>query len=158
MNKNTAAVQDFFNRHKGIDELFFVGTMPFFKKSDANAQASNIAKATQKAAPEVVHVTREEAFGGEATAPEEGSDTASAGGSVAFELPVILEEDGDELKSAKNLVIETHGALTQALAAQKKQPAKTGEMKKAEAASKVAEAQAAFEAAKAALAEVTPKV
>ena len=61
MVKNTEEVQGYFNRHAGVDVLYFVKGMPFFKEQDAMAQAGNLLKADNKEWP-VEKVTRDEAF------------------------------------------------------------------------------------------------
>lgn len=79
MQKNTTEVQGYFERHPGVNELFFVKGLPFFTQSSASNQAKNIQKADNEQWP-VIRVTRDEAFAQVAAdAPAGEADEPTAG-------------------------------------------------------------------------------
>lgn len=80
MQKNSALVQGYFNRHKDLNEMFFVGTIAFKTEADALTQLKQL----KNPKLEVVKVTRAEAFAGTATndgGSSDGGDTGDQGGS-----------------------------------------------------------------------------
>lgn len=87
MTQNTALVQGYFKNHKAVNELFFVGSLPFFNLEDAQSHVKSLKKDI-----EIEKVTREEAFAGEAPESAEEMLDVEVTQEILDENPELVEQ------------------------------------------------------------------
>lgn len=114
MQKNSPAVQRYFNSHKTKNEFYFVGTLAFHKEKDAQSHANSFPAEKR---PAVVRITREEAFA--EPKKESKGDNGSGGGATNANSNAINLEDYPESEEREALR-EVLGYLHEAQAELKK--------------------------------------